>query len=191
MIPSQKWRQTYLFCCKALRCQHLIWQWKQSKFLLPTKLWRNPVAADSKRPWIMSLAFPIEPFLNIPVRRSWEASRRQHKVPKSLSVQAVPAWLLVSMWTVFVSVATSVCCDLNGKKMTIFSSMFSVFSRAGCTFFKYQSFEFHWGNSKTKNAEKFWNPLSFSLFLNQEKKSLANAKWQMWVCQPALAESSD
>lgn len=169
-MPSQKWRQNYLFCCKALRCHHLIWQWKQSKFLLPTKLWRNPAAADSKRPWIMSLAFPVETFLNILVRRPQEASRRQHKVPKSFSVEAVPAFLPVSMWTVFVSVATSLCCDLNGKKLTIFSSMFSVFSRAGSTFFKYQSFEFHWGNNKTKNAEKFWNPLSFSPCLSTRRR---------------------
>lgn len=169
-MPSQKWRQNYLFCYKARRCQHLIWQWKQSKFLLPTKLWRNPVAADSKKPWIMSLAFPIKPFLNMLVKRSWEASRRQHKVPKSLSVQAVPACPPVSMWTVFVSVVTSLCCDLNGEKMTVFSPMFSVFSRAGCTFFKYQSFEFHWGNKKTKNAEKFWNPLSFSLCFSTRRR---------------------
>lgn len=103
-----------------------IWQWKQSKFLLSTKLWRNPVAADSKRPGIMSLAFPVKPFLNILVRRSQEASRRQYKVPKSLSVQPVPACLSISMWTFFVSVATSLCCDLNGKKIdNIFLRVFS------------------------------------------------------------------
>lgn len=38
-------------------------------------------------------------------------------MPKSLSVQAVPACPPVSMWTVFVSVVTSLCCDLNGGKM--------------------------------------------------------------------------
>lgn len=145
----------------------------------------------SKRPWIMSLAFLIEPFLNILVRRSWEASRRQYKVPKSLSVQAVPACLPVSMWTVFVSVATSVCCDLNGKKPdNIFLHVFS-FLLSWLHFFQLPELWVCWGKNKTKNAEKLWNPLSFSLFLNQEKKSLANAKWQIWGCQPPLAESSD
>lgn len=74
----------------------------------------------------MSLAFLVEPFLNILVRRSWEASRRQYKVPKPLSVQAVPVCLPVSMWRVFVSVATSLCCDLNGEKTDhIFFHIFS------------------------------------------------------------------
>ena len=74
------------------------------------------MAAGGKRPSITSPASPVEPLLNTLVRRSWEASRWQYKVPKPLSVQAVSTCLPTSMWTFCVSVAASRCCDLTGEK---------------------------------------------------------------------------